>query len=58
MFDHHTAAILKDHSHDENGVGEGRKRVYFHSQGFLPIGCKACRVMFESYIAFVSHCKI
>jgi hypothetical protein len=58
MFDQ-TTGILKDLFHSENevlvGLNPFRRCIYIPRA--LPIECKACRVMLDSYPALVSHCK-
>jgi hypothetical protein len=58
MFDQ-TTGILKDLFHSENEVLVGLNpfRPCIYIPRALPIECKACRVMLDSYPALVSHCK-
>lgn len=49
-----TTGILNDRFHDEN---EGSSSSYTFIPRGLPIECKACRVMLDSYPALVAHCK-
>jgi hypothetical protein len=56
-----TTGILVDLFHDENevhddGHGIPANRCIYIPRA-LPIECKACRVMLDSYPALVSHCK-
>jgi hypothetical protein len=58
-----TTGILKDLFHNENEVHHDERGEHddppgcIHITRALPIECKACRVMLDSYPALVSHCK-
>jgi hypothetical protein len=59
---HQTTGILEDIFHDENAVifkpsGRVNDLPCTYIPRALPIECKACRVMLDSYPALVSHCK-
>jgi hypothetical protein len=59
MFDQRTG-ILKDLFHGENevlGAAHSPPPPCVYIPRALPIECKACRVMLDSYPALVSHCK-
>jgi hypothetical protein len=61
MFDQ-TTGILKDMFDGENEVvvepsGHVNHPPCFHIPRALPIECKACRGMLDSYPALVAHCK-